>query len=110
MKLMTADMKAYQYHSGGLTEDPWISFPENGGDIGDLSDIANELNRLRVDRDALAEALHPFTMLNPKSPRVQKFWDGFVSKARDALRGISSENAKAVARQPGAEDNNTNQP
>jgi hypothetical protein len=48
-------------------------------------------------RDKLAEALRPFTTLNPKSPRVWKFWDGFVTKARDALKGIHSENDKTLA-------------
>lgn len=38
----------YDYQCGTSAEDPpWINAPNNGGDIGDLIDIAAELNRLR---------------------------------------------------------------
>ena len=40
-------MTRYQYHSGDLTEDPWISYPNNGEEVGDLHEITEELNRLR---------------------------------------------------------------
>ena len=40
-------MNRYQYHSGDLSEDPWISFPNNGGDVGDVFELAEELNKLR---------------------------------------------------------------
>ena len=38
----------YDYQCGTSDQDPpWINAPNNGGDIGDLIDIAAELNRLR---------------------------------------------------------------
>jgi hypothetical protein len=40
-------MNRYQYQSGDLTENPWISLPNNGGEVGELFEIAEELNKLR---------------------------------------------------------------
>ena len=38
-------------------ETPWISAPRNGGDVGDMSDIVDELNRLKRERDELRDAV-----------------------------------------------------
>ena len=55
----------YQYHSGDLSEDPWISFPNNGREVGDLHDIAEELNRLYK----IAESYDHLVESLPKSKR-----------------------------------------
>lgn len=47
-----------------------------------------ERDEAREQRDSLAEALKPFTTLNPTSKRVMKFWDGFVTNAREALAAV----------------------
>jgi|688.fasta_scaffold16844_27 hypothetical protein len=61
---MSEEIK-YQYHSGDLSEDPWISFPNNGGEVGDLHDIAEELNRLYK----IAESYDHLVESLPKSKR-----------------------------------------
>ncbi len=37
----------YTYHNDSDGDGPWISFPNNGGEVGDLADVTEELNRLR---------------------------------------------------------------
>lgn len=34
--------------------EPWIALPNNGGEVGDMADIVDELNKLKWERDLLA--------------------------------------------------------
>ena len=50
-------MSKYALRKEPEYDTPWIAAPNNGGDIGDMSDIVDELNKLMHERNALFDAL-----------------------------------------------------
>ena len=47
-------MNRYSLKNEPEYDTPWIAAPNNGGDVGDMSDIVDELNKLKWERDLLA--------------------------------------------------------
>ena len=43
--------------------DPWISKPDNRGDVGDLQDITDELNELLRERDEALEEIRKLKII-----------------------------------------------
>lgn len=70
-------------------EDQWISIPDNGGDVGSLADIVDELNRLLRERDEALERearlIEAVARALPYIPEInQPAWN--LRKVYDALR------------------------
>ena len=47
-------MNRYSLRNEPEYDTPWIAAPNNGGDVGDMSYIVDELNKLKWERDLLA--------------------------------------------------------
>jgi DNA repair exonuclease SbcCD ATPase subunit len=48
-------MNRYSLKNEPEYDTPWIAAPNNGGDVGDMSDIVDELNRLQSNLTAVTE-------------------------------------------------------
>lgn len=90
LKISDNTMNRYQYHSGDLSENPWISFPNNGGDVGDVFDLAEELNRLRDALIRLNSAV--VTRMSADEPTGDERLE--LLRASEHAREIIGENAE----------------
>ena len=86
----TAASKALPSSSGSLARyskmpddgyGPWIGSPNNGGDVGDMLDVVDELNKLLV---ALHDAINQPKGVVPKS--AEQFYQANTEIARAAKR------------------------
>ena len=95
----------YDYQCGTSDTDPaWINAPNNGGDCGDLVDIAAELNRLRDALIRLNNAV--VTRMSADDPTGEERLE--LLRASEHAREIIGQNVESIHPEPTTKDD-TNQ-